>query len=82
MAMRAPDEIIERYDQAIKYCKDLDDQAASPSLPGMQSAQMGPSPNAATLQPGLGGPPAPGMPPMGPGGPMPPMNGVGPGMAA
>lgn len=85
MAMRADQDVIERYDQAIKYCKDMMDMEASPSLPGMQSAQMGPSPNAATLQPGMGGPPGmppPGMPPMGPGGPMPPMNGVPPGMAA
>ena len=76
-AERAPDEVIQRLDRAIKYVKDLADAAAaSPSLPGMQSAQMGPSPNAATLQPGMGGPPPapagpPGMPPPMPGGPMP-----------
>jgi len=72
-------EVIERFDQVIKYVKDLQDQmTAQPSLPGMQSAQMGPSPNAATLPPGAipgagptngaAGPPMipPGMPPIGP----------------
>lgn len=67
-AMRAPDEVLSRYDEAIKYAKTLQDQAsASPSLAGMQENSMGASPNASTL----GAPPAmgpPGMPP----GPVPP----------
>jgi hypothetical protein len=80
-ALRVQDHIpavIERFDQALKYTKDLQDQQqAAASLPGMQSNQMGPAPNAGTLPPGAipqggpplgaGAPPIPGMPPnMGP----------------
>ncbi len=77
-AEEAPPEVIDRYDGFINQCERLIKLARSGavSLPGMQSTAMGAAPNAATLQPGLAGPPmpVPGAPPpgmdMGPG--MPP----------
>jgi hypothetical protein len=78
-AERASEDVLERIDQAIKYVKDLEDAEAmaSPSMPGMQAVQMGPSPNAATLPPGM----PPGGAPMPPAAPM-PGPGAAPGMAA
>lgn len=77
-ANREDEAIIDRFDHALKYAKDLIDQdSAAPSLPGMQSVQMGPAPNAGTLPPGTI--PGAGPPPV-PGGPMPGM--APPGIAA
>lgn len=68
------EQVCERYREWIELAKDQLSKSAAdaaPSLPGMMPTSMGAAPNAATLQPGLGGPapaPAPG-----PAGPMPPM---------
>lgn len=68
------DEVCERFRQWIEYAKGEitkskpADQSVSPA--GMMAANMGPAPNAMTLQPGLGAAPAPAP---GPAGPMPPM---------
>lgn len=49
-----PMSVLERYDKAIKYAKDLRDmQMSSASLPGMQSSNMVSAPNASTLQSGV-----------------------------
>ena len=79
-SLEAPDEVLQRYRDWIEAAKgEIDKAANAPSLAGMQANNMGASPNAATLQPGLGGAP----PPMGPPGagpmPMPPGPG-GPGV--
>jgi len=72
-AMKADDEVIERFQQSLEYAQQLTEGSSPPSLPGMQAANMGAAPNAATLQPEFGGgaapmpmPPGdPGMPPTG-----------------
>jgi len=73
-ACGASDEELQRYRDWLEYLRELMTSATSgsPSLPGSMPDNMGPQPNATTLQPGLpmpGGPPGPGMPP---GGALPP----------
>lgn len=79
VADEADDETIERFERFLADIKAKEDAAAasgmgSPSLQGAQSNTTIAQGNAATLQPGGGGPPAlpPGMPPTGPGPAMPP----------
>lgn len=66
-ADRAPDWIIERFNNFLTDIKAKEDQATqgAPSLPGAQANNIVAQPNAATLQPGGGPPMAP--PPMAPG---------------
>lgn len=74
---KKPDEkleqVLERYREWIELAKDQIKKSkagdAAPSLPGMMANNMGAAPNAATLQPGLMGGPAPMAPPPGPGAP-------------
>jgi len=75
------DVVLDRYRTWIEDAKLLIDKANNaPSMPGMQAANMGASPNAATLQPGLGGdaggPMSPGAGPGAPPMPMPPPGGL------
>lgn len=67
-ANKAPPEVLDRYDAFLGQCERLIKlkNQGSVSLPGMQATNMGSAPNAATLQPGLAGPPMPeqgGVPP-------------------